>query len=76
MGDQTRTHKFVYPHGPSAYRYMWRRPGRSQAVPGHGPEDHRQRNGARRDEDGHPDRTANEELLDVRLSDMKRAEGR
>ena len=43
---------------------------------GHGPEDHRERDGARRYQHGHPNRAPKEELLDVRLADVQRAEGR
>ena len=47
----------------------------SQPVPGHGPEDHRERDGACGDEDGDPDGAAEEELLDIRLADVERPEG-
>ena len=45
-------------------------------MPGHRPEYHRQRDCARSDKDRHPDRTPEQELLDVRLADVESAEWR
>ena len=47
----------------------------SQPVPGHGPEDHGQRDGAGGDEDGDPDGAAEQQFLDVWLADAQRPEG-
>ena len=44
-------------------------------MPGHCPEDHRQRDSARRHEDRDPDGTTKKEFLDVGFADVKRAEG-
>ena len=43
-------------------------------MPWDGPEDHGERDGARGDEDGHPDRTPEQELLDVGFADAERPE--
>jgi hypothetical protein len=43
-------------------------------VAGHSPEDERERSDEGSYENGHPDRTAQQELLDVRFANAQRAE--
>ena len=43
-------------------------------MPGYGPEDERQRDGDRGDQDSDPYRTSEQQLLDIRLADVQRAE--
>ena len=45
-------------------------------MPGYGPEDERQRDGDRGDQDSDPYRTSEQQLLDIRLADVQRAERR